>query len=1090
MSRLFATESEVLALSPDAASSKAAKGLQSAHKWPSSGCDEHAVWGECQGSGSKPYQTQVDLSGPTFKCSCPSRKFPCKHGLALLLLRAQGQVTEGVAQPPWVVQWLAQRQEKAQEKAEKQAQKQAQKQEQKQPQADQPGSADKAAAAAQRRVAKRWETTLSGLQELALWMQDMVTQGLATLGSDSQAQQRWGTMGARMIDAQAPGMAARIEQVGALIDSGPQWQHAVLNQLGHWQLLIDAAQHHERLAPDVLADVQAALGWPLDKASVMAQSHAEIDVWRVVGQRLIEREGRLLERHVWLRGQGTGRMAWLLDYTQGGRSFDSAWLAGRCYSCALHFYPSHAPLRAVALEPHLCNDHEARPPSGALVPSAAQSLQALQQHIARNPLRSTQPLWCSQAHLEYAQGQWFALWPPTASEMGMGMGMGTAIAVEAKAEAQGWARVPLAVQDACAWQLLALSGGRPVTLFGAWEQGRWHVLSAWTSPPAPPAVQSVPSLPSLPSLELLWWHETTASTTPVPPLAWTLPLGAALQQSALIGVQRLPLPASLCVVEGAPERYPATVLAMHKALNTPAQHPSEQLLRASAVAAVCERAGWYPGQNLASQLLNAPSAAPQATAPESAAASERSIPTALLPALLPVLRHVVQNGSPTLRAHTLVFLQQQGRDWPVALLPLALDAGRQDTDLRALLLPVLGDRGRWLAQFNPAWRYACGVCSDATEAQIWEEGSLAQRVQWLQAQRSADPAQARARLQAVLGQLPAKERLPLVQVLRVGLTAEDEALLESLLCSDRSKDVRLQAAHLLSCLPHSAHSQRLCAWMRTLLDKSDKSDKSTAWTIQAPEDSDPAWERDGVRLAPESHFKGGPRAWWLQELTALTPVSFWRDTLNLTPTALVRWARHSDWKGPLLAGWLLALQTQQDPDWIAAVQMLPSSALAEQVHRTLHEQLSSAQRESLWLQHLQGHTQGASVVRLLERLFENWPAGHTLSPALSQAVWALLEQELDNQYDPDDHKIHADWFNYRGTDLLVRCACALIPSDLERLIALYQRPISTDYLPPWRERNLVSQLDYVVQLRRTLAKITPNPNLNSNLNLNLNPQGN
>ena len=108
MSRVLATEAEVLAMSPDAASSKAAKGLQSISKWPSVGSDEVAVWGECQGSGSKPYQTQVDLSGPAFKCSCPSRKFPCKHGLALMLLRAAGQVPEGgAAQPEWVSNYTA-----------------------------------------------------------------------------------------------------------------------------------------------------------------------------------------------------------------------------------------------------------------------------------------------------------------------------------------------------------------------------------------------------------------------------------------------------------------------------------------------------------------------------------------------------------------------------------------------------------------------------------------------------------------------------------------------------------------------------------------------------------------------------------------------------------------------------------------------------------------------------------------------------------------------------------------------------------------------------------------------------------------------
>ena len=77
----------VLALAPDAASAKAANGLTKPGQWPLLGANEAAVWGECQGSSR--YQTQVDLSGPSFRCSCPSRKFPCKHGLALLLLWAK-----------------------------------------------------------------------------------------------------------------------------------------------------------------------------------------------------------------------------------------------------------------------------------------------------------------------------------------------------------------------------------------------------------------------------------------------------------------------------------------------------------------------------------------------------------------------------------------------------------------------------------------------------------------------------------------------------------------------------------------------------------------------------------------------------------------------------------------------------------------------------------------------------------------------------------------------------------------------------------------------------------------------------------------
>jgi hypothetical protein len=83
------TTEAVLALAPDDASAKAARGLISPAKWPLRGADDTAVWGECQGSGSRPYQTQVYLAGPAFRCTCPNRKFPCKHGLALLLMKAR-----------------------------------------------------------------------------------------------------------------------------------------------------------------------------------------------------------------------------------------------------------------------------------------------------------------------------------------------------------------------------------------------------------------------------------------------------------------------------------------------------------------------------------------------------------------------------------------------------------------------------------------------------------------------------------------------------------------------------------------------------------------------------------------------------------------------------------------------------------------------------------------------------------------------------------------------------------------------------------------------------------------------------------------
>ncbi len=76
------------------------------------------LWGLCAGSGKNPYQTIVDLSGPAYKCSCPSRKFPCKHALGLLLNWANGSVPEESAPADFARAWLDDRRARA-EKAEK-----------------------------------------------------------------------------------------------------------------------------------------------------------------------------------------------------------------------------------------------------------------------------------------------------------------------------------------------------------------------------------------------------------------------------------------------------------------------------------------------------------------------------------------------------------------------------------------------------------------------------------------------------------------------------------------------------------------------------------------------------------------------------------------------------------------------------------------------------------------------------------------------------------------------------------------------------------------------------------------------------------
>ena len=81
--------------------------------------DEMLIFGECYGSGSKPYNASVDFSGdaPVFRCSCPSRQIPCKHCLAIMYDWLAGKTFDIEAVPEDV----ARKREKIEKRAEKAA---------------------------------------------------------------------------------------------------------------------------------------------------------------------------------------------------------------------------------------------------------------------------------------------------------------------------------------------------------------------------------------------------------------------------------------------------------------------------------------------------------------------------------------------------------------------------------------------------------------------------------------------------------------------------------------------------------------------------------------------------------------------------------------------------------------------------------------------------------------------------------------------------------------------------------------------------------------------------------------------------------
>ncbi len=284
---------------------------------------------------------------------------------------------------------------------------------------------------------------------------------------------------------------------------------------------------------------------------------------------------------------------------------------------------------------------------------------------------------------------------------------------------------------------------------------------------------------------------------------------------------------------------------------------------------------------------------------------------------------------------------------PTCVLAEALDGGKRSRALRAELLAVIGKRGHWLAQFNSDWSYVGAGVDDMDEAsdqQLWEQGNLAQRVASLSRLRRRDPATARERLRAQLSELPAKERLELVNVLEHGLGADDEAVLEPLL-KDRSRDVRYRAARLLALLPQSAQAQRLTGWLAQLLTIK-RSLLSKSWECDAPLTADPVWATAAIDASRPTHESLGERAWWLYQIVRQVALPWWETHTGMRPDALLAWASKSDWKAALYRAWSERVGPN-DGAWIEA--MLATNAAEFASSRSaLLAMLPVAQREKHW----------------------------------------------------------------------------------------------------------------------------------------------
>jgi hypothetical protein len=460
------TRDKIEQLAPDQASLAAALKLMKPASFPllARTGDGSLIWGECQGSGATPYRVIVSPPDLGYRCTCPSRKFPCKHVLAVMWIACESpQRFDEAPTPDWVGDWLTRRRPKVAtegtavtaggslaaavaEIAETD-------------QAADPAAAARAEVQRKRVREQREASVRHGLDDLDRWIVDQLDLGL--VGFPQRATGSARTLSTRLVDAKAPGLATRLDALAADVFRVPEQMRVdlVLERLAALALISSAYRHQEKLTPPLIEDVRRAAGWILRREDLLADEGAPRVTadWIVAATRSEVQPDKLRRLETWLLNAATAdpltRVALLVDFVplSSGPSAPP-FLAGETFSGEVVLYPSMAPLRGqLATRTPV----SVPPPWPSMPDGLAVALEEYEAALVRQPWLDSWPL--------AARG--LAVVPIAADQLGL-------------ADTSG---LTLPLDSSQADNLIPMLGLEPVSALWIWD-GRFATLLAADTP--------------------------------------------------------------------------------------------------------------------------------------------------------------------------------------------------------------------------------------------------------------------------------------------------------------------------------------------------------------------------------------------------------------------------------------------------------------------------------------------------------------------------------------------------------------------------------------------------------------------------------
>ena len=250
-----------------------------------------------------------------------------------------------------------------------------------------------------------------------------------------------------MVDAKLGAIARRLRFCQSLFQK-EHWVDDVVKELGSLYLFVRAWQVKTQLSsPQKKALLQVA-GWNLRKENIL-QNPSIKDNWLVLGL-TIGNEEKLTFRRTWFRGERTNRLALILDFSYNNRGFEDHWVIGAVLSGELVYYPGEAAFRALFKHYQSSRSpYDFKPAYN----NFDELGDAYSRVLAQSPWLSAFPCLLGDVRLQYvASKSCFYLWDKENNGLTV-------------------------VDSPITWQLLAISGGKAVAVFGEYNGHSFTPLS-------------------------------------------------------------------------------------------------------------------------------------------------------------------------------------------------------------------------------------------------------------------------------------------------------------------------------------------------------------------------------------------------------------------------------------------------------------------------------------------------------------------------------------------------------------------------------------------------------------------------------------